>query len=94
MLKRKIGVVVVGMLLGAQVGLAAADESAVPLGAQDIRAKGEPSARTTFRTGHSTSNAASRSAAMPSNDDDIVSNGEPPVRSTYQQRHPDGGSAE
>ena len=94
MMKRKIGVVVAGLLLGAQVGFAAADESAVPLGAQEIRAKGAPPVRSTFQTGHSASTAASRTATMPSNDDDVVSTGEPPVRSTYQQRHPGGGNAE
>ena len=38
MLKRKMGVVVVGMLLGAEVGLAAASDSAVPWGAEAIGA--------------------------------------------------------
>jgi hypothetical protein len=46
MLKRKMGVVVVGVLLGAQVGLAAASESAVPLGAEAIGASFEPPVHT------------------------------------------------
>ena len=94
MLKRNIGVLAAGLLLSAQVGLAAADESAVPLGAQAIRAKGEPPVHPNFPAGHSDRVGASRTATMPSNDDDIVSKGEPPVRSTYQERHPGGGSAD
>ena len=51
MLKRNIGVVAAGLLLGAQIGFAAADESAVPLGAQAIRVQGEPVARSSYQTG-------------------------------------------
>jgi hypothetical protein len=94
MLKRNIGVVVAGLLLGAQVGFAAAGESAVPLGAQAIRTQGEPPVHTTFQAQHAGSIATSRTAAMPSNDEDIVGNGEPRAQSTYQQRHPGSGNAD
>jgi hypothetical protein len=95
MLKRNIGVVVAGVLLGAQIGFATADESAVPLGAQAVRMQSEPVARSTYQTGRTASSAPSRTVSMPSSDDEIISRGEPPVRSTYQDRHGGGnGSAE
>jgi len=93
MLKRNIGVVAAGLLLGAQIGFAAADESAVPLGAQAIRVQGEPVARSSYQTGRTASSAPSRSVSMPSNDDEIISRGEPPVRSTYQERHGGGNES-
>ena len=93
MLKRNIGVVVVGMLLGAQIGLAAAGGSAVPLGAEDIVAKGEPPVQTTFQAQHADSIAVPLAPAMPSNDGVIVANGEPPVQSTFKQQHRDSVTA-
>jgi len=87
MLKRNISVVVVGMMLGAQVGLAAASESAAPLGAEAIVAKTEPSVKSTYQSAHAGSVTVSRAAPMPSNDSQIVANGEPRVLSTFEERH-------
>ena len=93
MLKRNIGVVAAGLLLGAQIGFAATDESAVPQGAQAIRTQGAPVARSTYQTGRAARSAPSRTVSMPSNDDEIISRGEPSVRSTYQQRHGGGNDS-
>lgn len=59
MLKRKISVLVAGVLLGGQIGLAAADQSAGPLDAEAIVAKTEPGIQTTYRDQHAANNPAS-----------------------------------
>jgi hypothetical protein len=59
MLKRNISVLVAGVLLGGQIGLAAADQSAAPLGAEAIVSKTEPTIQTTYRDQHAASNPAS-----------------------------------
>src|SRR5258706_15441878 len=87
MLKRNISVAVMGILLGAQVGLAAAAESAIPLDDTAIVANGEPHVKSTYQSAHAGSNAVSRNSAMPSNDLEIVANGEPGVQSTFEDRH-------
>ena len=87
MLKRNIGVVIAGMLLGAQVGLAVASESAVPLGAEEIVAKGEPPLQTTFQEQHADSATAVRGDAVPDGAEAIVAKGEPPLQTTYQDLH-------
>ena len=61
MLKRKISVAVMGILLGAQVGLAAAAESAIPLDDTAIVANGEPHVKSTYQSEHAGSVAVAGS---------------------------------
>jgi hypothetical protein len=58
MLKRNISVLVAGVLLGGQIGLAAADQSAAPLDAEAIVSKTEPTIQTTYRDQHAANNPA------------------------------------
>ena len=93
MLKRKIGVVVAGMLLAAQVGLAVAGESAIPLGDQAIVAKGEPPVQSTYQAQNAGSAIALRGDADPADAEAIVAKGEPSVQTTFQAQNADSVTA-
>ena len=93
MLKRKLGVVVVGMLLGAQVGLASAAESAIPLGEGAIMAKTAPPWQATFQSQHADSATALRGDAVPADVETIIYKSEPPVQTTFKQQHRDSVTA-
>ena len=52
MLKRNVGVVIAGMLLGAHFGMAVAGDDAFPASARTNREQSEPSPRTTYQEQH------------------------------------------
>jgi hypothetical protein len=58
MLKRNLSVLVTGVLLAGQIGLAAADQGAAPLDAEAIVSKTEPRIRSTFQDQHAANNPA------------------------------------
>ena len=87
MLKSNIFILAVGMLLSAQVAVAA-DESAVPPGAQEVMEKGAPAIRGTFQERRAATNPAgcSGDALAASADDEC---GKPlPRQSKYLDEHP------
>jgi len=90
--KRSIGVLIAGVLLGAQVGLATAAGSDFPLGAEQIVAKDEPSVQTTYQAAHAGSQTAVR-GDFPLGAGQIRANDEPPVRNTYKAEHAGGQTA-
>jgi hypothetical protein len=65
MSKRSIGALIAGMLLGVQVGVAAASESDFPLGAEELSQRAEPPARDTYRAEHPDGQAAARNNSFP-----------------------------
>jgi hypothetical protein len=87
MLKRNIGVVIAGMLLSAQVGLAVASESAAPLGAEAIVARGEPPIQSTFQEQHADGAAAPRGDVFAASAWSNREKSAPSVLTTYQDLH-------
>lgn len=92
MLKRNIFILAAGMLLSAQVAVAAdqnaAPQSAIPLGAEEIMDKTAPPVETTFQEQHKATNPAGCTGdAVPASADDQC--GKPlPAQAKYLDEHP------
>lgn len=86
MQKRKIAVLIAAVLLSAQAGLAAAGESANPLGAAQIRAMSEPPVQSTFQEQHAAAASEVSGDAIPADAEAIV--GRPlPAQEKYFEEH-------
>jgi hypothetical protein len=87
MLKRNIFILAAGMLLSAQVAVAA-DQSAIPLGEEEIMQKTAPPVETTFQEQHKATNPAGCTGdAVPASADDKC--GAPlPEQAKYLDEHP------
>jgi hypothetical protein len=92
MLKRKIGIAVAGILLGAQIGLAAAAGIIGPQDAETARENAAPPLQSTYKQEHRDSVSApsgNGNALFPADAEDIVAKSEPPLKSTFKQEHRD-----
>ncbi len=87
MKKRNIALLVAGALVAAHVGLAAAEVTAVPLGAEQIMAESEPQLRTAFQEQHAATTVIRGESAIPSDAEAVVAATEPPLKTTFAEQH-------
>jgi hypothetical protein len=86
MTKRRIGFWAAAAVLSLQAGLAAAEVTAVPLGAEDLMARSEPPSRTTYQAQHPDA-APGATSAIPLGAEELAAKTEPRLQTTFRDQH-------